>query len=115
MSDIYKISNRNRLRNKEKKKLREAIVPTQEAAEDGNESAPEEEKPQFDYFEGRSKRHKDESDDAAHESTAEFLAEIGWVSDPASVLANRELSSIGHFSENTTARTANPYLMNERI
>jgi len=99
MADIYKISNRNRRRNKEKKKLRESQHGSMEL--EAGAAA----EPAFNYFDGRSKKPRGEAE--AQESAVNFLAEMGWAGDPKSVPV-----SIGHFSDtgNKTTAAANPYL-----
>jgi len=87
MSDIFKISNRNRRRNKEKKKLREAQQPEPTSltkrgdGQDGSlssdhtsSSMPE----GFNYFEIRHKKPRPQQS-APEDDTLAFMHEIGWV------------------------------------
>lgn len=104
MADIYKLSNRNRRRNKEKKKLRDG------AAEEGpaGPPLPPAQAPAFDYFAERSKRSKGgESESAADASAADFLAQMGWTTEGAA-------ASMGHFTELAEPQASNPYLSRER-
>mmetsp|Transcript_44327 Transcript_44327/g.56751 ORF Transcript_44327/g.56751 Transcript_44327/m.56751 type:complete len:325 (-) Transcript_44327:115-1089(-) len=71
MAEIYKISNRNRHRNKEKKKLRESVPDT---------ATPTLSEQPFDYFSPKdspSKKLKG-SDGMEDDDTAQVLAQVGW-------------------------------------
>lgn len=108
MSDIYKISNRNRRRNKEKKKMRES-----HGNEDANVPASTGER--FDYFSSRDdKRQKGEEE--GKKSTADFLQEIGWVSTSKKEVLLAGSSAIGHFRDTgggASRAPANPYLADD--
>jgi len=109
MSDIYKISNRNRRRNKEKKKMRES----QPGKEDPPLSVTSAE--QFDYFTSRDdKRQKGNKE--SDETAIEFMQEVGWASasNKGALLAGS--SAVGHFNDTAEGEPraeSNPYLVDD--
>mmetsp|Transcript_23091 Transcript_23091/g.27154 ORF Transcript_23091/g.27154 Transcript_23091/m.27154 type:complete len:113 (+) Transcript_23091:2201-2539(+) len=110
MAEIYKISNRNRHRNKEKKKLRESVPDT---------ATPTLSEQPFDYFSPKdspSKKLKG-SDGMEDDDTAQVLAQVGWKKGQGNDLTQLgEKGNIGHYrsiANSSSAPTLNPYLMND--
>jgi hypothetical protein len=94
MSDIYKISNKNRRKNKDKKKGREADFEEAQKTES-----------QFDYF-AAEKRPKTASG-MVDAPTLDFLAEVGWSIGAESAHQRDSVLQIGHFEQ---PATTNPYI-----
>ena len=83
MAEIFAISNRNRTRNKEKKKIREGGGPLT-LGDEAREAASETVEPPIDYFSCRDDqlfKGGDGGQVASDEAAVDFMATIGWVSE----------------------------------